>query len=138
LDGGFGIKLPVPKPPLPPDVEALLAKPNLAVIATVRPDGSPHSAVTWYLWEDGRALVNMDESRRRLEYMRRDPRVSLTVMADDGSHVTLEGRAATIEDDPRLEGIDRVANHNIGAPFPMRDRPRVNAWIEVDSWHRGP
>lgn len=136
--GGIGYELPVPKPPLPPELVTLLEKPNLAVIATVRPDGSPHTAATWYLWDGGRVLVNMDESRKRLEFMRRDPRVSLTVLGDDGSHVTLEGTAVTIEDDSRLEGIDRVATHNIGEPFPMRDRPRVNAWIEVDSWHRGP
>ena len=48
------------------------------MIATVRPDGQPVSVATWYLFEGGEILVNMDESRRRLAYLRADPRVSLT------------------------------------------------------------
>ncbi len=62
----------MPPPPVPPEVDAFLAEPNPAVIATVRPDGSPHSVPTWYDWEHGRALVNMDESRLRLRFLRRD------------------------------------------------------------------
>ena len=42
----------------------MLAKPNPAVIGTVTPDGAPNTVATWYLWEDGRVLVNMDEGRR--------------------------------------------------------------------------
>ena len=56
----------VPPVPVPPEVEAFLARPNPAVVATLRPDGSPHTVPTWYDWEDGRALLNMDESRLRL------------------------------------------------------------------------
>jgi hypothetical protein len=70
----------MPKPPLPPDLVAFLAEPNPSVIATIRPDGSPHTAATWYLWVDGRVLVNMDEGRRRLEHLRQEPRVSITVL----------------------------------------------------------
>jgi hypothetical protein len=70
----------MPKPPLPPDLVAFLAEPNPSVIATIRPDGSPHTAATWYLWVDGRVLVNMDEGRRRLEHVRQEPRVSITVL----------------------------------------------------------
>jgi Pyridoxamine 5'-phosphate oxidase len=81
----------MPEPPLPPDLVAFLAEPNPSVIATIRPDGSPHTAATWYLWVDGRVLVNMDEGRRRLEHLRHEPRVSLTVLGREDwyHHVTL-------------------------------------------------
>ncbi len=127
----------MPKPPLPPRLDAFLAKPNASVIATVRPDGSPVTVVTWYVWEDGRVLVNMDEGRRRLEHMRADPRVSLTVMdvANWGSHVSLQGSVVSIEEDRDLRDIDRIARHYIGQPYPMRDRRRFSAWIEVERWH---
>ena len=69
------------KPPLPQAAVEMLAKPNPAVIATLRPDGQPVTAATWYLWDDGRILVNMDEGRKRLQHMRNDPRVTLTVLA---------------------------------------------------------
>jgi PPOX class probable F420-dependent enzyme len=127
----------VPKPPVPPEVDAFLTKPNPAVIATLRPDGSPHTVATWYDWEDGRVLVNMDESRLRLRFMRRDPRVALTVL-DEASwytHVSVLGRVVSIEEDPTLEGIDRLALRYTGKPFRNRDAKRFNAWIEIDRWH---
>jgi len=126
----------MPKPPLPPQLEEFLKQPNPSVIASLRPDGSPHSAATWYLWEDGKVLVNMDEGRKRLEYLRRDPRVSITVLGKDEwyRHVTLSGRA-TLEEDTQLEDIDRLCRHYMGGPYSQRDRRRVSAWIEVESWH---
>lgn len=127
----------MPKPPLPEKVSALLAKPNPAVIATVRPDGQPVSVATWYLWEDGRVLVNMDEGRRRLDYLRREPRVTLTVLDSAGwhTHLSLQGRVVELRDDPELVDIDRLARHYIGERYPKRQRNRISAWIEVDRWH---
>ena len=125
------------KPPLPDDVRALLAKPNPAVIATVRADGQPVTVATWYLFEGDRILVNMDEGRKRLEHLRADPRVSLTVLdeADWYTHVSLRGRVTEMYDDTGLVDIDRLAQAYNGRPYPNRERGRVSAWIEVDSWH---
>jgi hypothetical protein len=67
----------MPRPPVTPEIAEFLARPNPAVMATLRPDGSPHTAATWYVWEDGRVHVNMDRSRKRLANVRNDPRVSL-------------------------------------------------------------
>jgi PPOX class probable F420-dependent enzyme len=107
------------------------------VIATLRPDGTVHTAATWYIWDNGRVLVNMDESRKRLEYLRREPRASLTVLGSDDwyNQVTLRVRAAAIEPDPELESIDRLSRHYNGRPYPTRDRARVSAWLEVESWY---
>lgn len=127
----------MPTPPLPDEVSELLAKPNPSVITTVRPDGQPVSVATWYLWEDGQVLVNMDEGRKRLDYIRNEPRVSLTVLADNDwyTHVSLQGRVVKLVNDPDLTNIDRLAKHYIGKQYPNRDRNRVSAWIEVDRWH---
>ncbi|NGO41776.1 PPOX class F420-dependent oxidoreductase [Streptomyces ureilyticus] len=126
------------KPPLPEAAVAMLKKPNPAVIATVRSDGQPVSTATWYLWEDdGRVLVNMDEGRKRLDHMRNDPRVTLTVL-DEGNwytHITLIGRVVEIRDDEGLADIDRLSRHYGGRPYPQRDRARVSAWLEIDRWH---
>ena len=126
----------MPKPPLPAHVVEMLARPNPAVIGTIGPDGSPVTVATWYLWDDGRILVNMDAGRRRLSYIQANPKVSLTALdADDWySHVSLQGRM-TLEDDPDLSGIDRLSRHYLGTPYQNRSRPRVNGWIEIDNWH---
>jgi PPOX class probable F420-dependent enzyme len=127
----------MPKPPLPRQLEEFLAQPNPSVIATLEPDGSPNTVGTWYLWDNGRVLVNMDEGRKRLEYLRRDPRVSITVLGKDDwyHHVSLRGRVVSLEEDPDLTVIDRISRHYTGQPYGDRERRRVSAWIEVDRWH---
>jgi PPOX class probable F420-dependent enzyme len=125
------------RPPLPQEAVDLLARPNPAVMTTLRRDGQPVSTATWYLWEDGRVMVNMDEGRKRLEHLRNDPRVSLTVL-DEGAwytHVTVIGHVAELADDEGLADVDRLARHYTGHDYPARDRRRVTAWIEVDRWH---
>ena len=82
-------------------------------------------------------LVNMDDTRARLDHLRKDPRVSLTVL-DGGDwyrHVSL----------PRPRRLDRARRgpqgHRPALPplprpgLPGRDSPRFSAWIEVDTWH---
>jgi PPOX class probable F420-dependent enzyme len=127
----------MPPAPVPPHVEEFLRKPNPAVIASLRPNGSPHAVATWYDWDDGLALLNMDESRLRLRFMRRDPRVALCVLDEENWYrqVTLFGRIVRIEDDRDLADIDRLAVRYTGQPFRTRDAKRVSAWLEPERWH---
>jgi PPOX class probable F420-dependent enzyme len=123
--------------PLSQEAQDLLSRPNPAVIATLRPDGSPVSVATWYLYDNGRILVNMDEGRKRLAHMRSDPRVSLTALADGDwyTHVSVQGRIVEWVDDVDLVDIDRLSTHYTGKVYSTRDRKRVSAWIEIESWH---
>ncbi len=127
----------MPQPPVPADVDEFLRRPNAAVVASLRSDGAPHTVATWYDWDDDRVLLNMDESRLRLRFMRRDPRVALTVFdgKDWGCHVSVLGRVISIEEDVGLRDIDRLAVRYTGEPFRTRDRRRFSAWVEVDAWH---
>ena len=127
----------MPNPPLPEHVRELLAKPNPAVITTIGAQGQPVSVATWYLLDGDRILVNMDERRRRLAHLRRDPRVSLTALDEAGwyTHVSLQGRVAEMRDDEGLVDIDRLATHYTGKPYANRERGRVSAWIELERWH---
>jgi PPOX class probable F420-dependent enzyme len=127
----------VPKLPLPPEADALLRRANPAVIATLRPDGSPHTAVTWYDWDGVHVLVNMDSTRLRLKNMRRDPRVSLSVMdgADWYRQLTIFGRVAEIRDDPEFKDIDRLCLRYTRRPFSNRLRARISALIEPERWY---
>jgi PPOX class probable F420-dependent enzyme len=127
----------VPPLPLPPELDEILRRPNPAVVASLRPDGSPHTVATWYLWDGERALLNMDESRLRLRFIRGDPRVALTVL-DEGSwyrHISLLGQVVVLADDEGLADIDRLALHYSGERFSNRESRRVSAWLEPRSWH---
>jgi PPOX class probable F420-dependent enzyme len=124
------------KPPIPENIANVLAKPNPAVMATVRPDGAPISVATWYLYEDGKVLLNLDGTRKRLDYLRADPRVSLTVLDGESwyRHVSLYGRV-TITPDEGLAGIDRLSVHYVGKPYQDRESPRFDAWMDIESFH---
>lgn len=119
------------------DVRELLLKPNPAVMATVRKDGSPVTVPTWYRLVGDRILLNLDKSRVRLQHIKRDPRVALSVMEVGNwlTHVSIQGRVVEIVDDPDLEGIDSLAQHYSGQNYFNRDDPRVDAWVEIDRVH---
>jgi PPOX class probable F420-dependent enzyme len=127
----------VPPAPLPSELVEFLLSPHPAVVASLRPDGWPHTVATWYDWDDGHVLLNMDESRLRLRFMQDDPRVALTVLEDGNwyRHVSLRGRIVRIEADTALRDIDRLAIRYSGSPFGRRGARRYSAWMGVESWH---
>jgi PPOX class probable F420-dependent enzyme len=125
------------KPPIPDEYVALLREPNAAVQGTLLPDGAPHTVATWYLWDEGRLLLNMDGGRARLEWLRKDPRVSVTVLMENwGRHISLRGTVTEfVGGEQGMDDIDRIARHYTGRPYPVRDRERVSAYIDVTAWH---
>jgi PPOX class probable F420-dependent enzyme len=127
----------LPPAPLPDEIVEFLTAPHAAVISTVRSDGAPYSAATWYDWDEGHILVNMDFERLRLAHMRRDPRVSLTVidLGDWYRAVTVLGRVVEIRDDDGFVDIDRLSQRYRGTPYWNRERRRVTALIEPERWH---
>ena len=130
----------MPKPPMPAEVADLFARPNPAVVAVLRPSGSPMSVATWYLVEDdGTVLLNMDAGRARLHWMRKRPHVALTALKEEQwyTHISVRGPVVRWEEDPErgLADIDRLARHYTGAPYRVRDRARVSCWVRVEHWH---
>jgi PPOX class probable F420-dependent enzyme len=130
----------MPAVPVPPEVDAFLAKANPAVVGTVSPRGTAHTAATWYDWEDGRVLLNMDESRLRLGYLRENPSVSLTVLEDGNWYhqVTLLGTVVSLEEDDGLRDIDRLSLRYVGQPYANRENRRFTAWMQPERWTAWP
>ena len=126
----------MPTGPVPPHVDALLKEPNPAVLASIRPDGTPHVSAVWYGWKDGRILLTFDRDRVRLGFIRKNPAVALAVLdsKDWFRHVSLFGRVIEIFDDEGLANVDEMAHSYMNRPYTDRTRPRVCAWMEIDSW----
>ena len=128
----------MPDTPVPQHVLELLRKPNPAVMGTIGADGGPVTVATWYLLEDDATiLLGLDATRARLEHLRRDPRVSLTALAEGDwyTHVSVRGRVVSIADDEGLRDIDRLSTHYTGNPYGNRDRPRVSVRVAIERWH---
>jgi PPOX class probable F420-dependent enzyme len=122
--------------PLSPDVRTLLDEPNFVHLATLMPDGSPQSAPVWVGLDGDRILVATGEGSLKAKNTRRDPRVSLSVVAMDNPYreAQLRGRVVERRLDRDLAIMDRISQKYTGAPFPMRGKPeeRVVLVIEIE------
>src|SRR3954462_9261187 len=102
----------------------LVAGGNFVHLATVLPDGGPHSVPLWTIvLEDGRIAFFTQPASRKARNLARDPRAALSVVdrANPYHRAWARGRVAeTLEGDPALEVIDRISQAYIGKPFPMR------------------
>jgi PPOX class probable F420-dependent enzyme len=126
----------VPRPPLPPELVEFVRAPRPAVIGTVRPDGTPSTTATWYEWQAGRLLLSMVADGPRLRNVRHNPGISLTILGEDWyDHVTVLGRAAAFEDDPRLADLDRLSLRYRDEPYPKRHLRCVSVIMEIERWH---
>jgi len=122
--------------PLAADVRALLEEPNFAHLATLLPDGSPQSAPVWVGVDGDRILVATGEGSLKAKNTRRDPRVSLSIVAMDNPYreAQIRGRVVERRPDGDLRIMDGISHKYTGAPFPMRGNPeqRVVLVIEVE------
>lgn len=126
----------MPKAPLPPELERFVRAPRPAVVATVRPDGSPATTASWYDWEDGGVLLSIVASSPRARNLRNDPRLSLTILGKSWyHHVSLLGRVIELRDDPELADLDRLSQRYFGKRYPNRELRCLSAVMDVERWH---
>jgi PPOX class probable F420-dependent enzyme len=118
------------------DVRALLEEPNFAHLATLLPDGSPQSAPVWVGVEADRILVATGEGSLKAKNTKRDPRVSLSIIAMDNPYreAQIRGRVIERRPDRDLKAMDAISHKYTGAAFPMRANPdqRVVLVVEVE------
>lgn len=108
---------------LPDDVRELLEGRNFGHVATVLPDGSPHSVAVWIGVEGDHVVFFTQPGSRKARNLARDPRVAISVVDLENPYrgADVRGRVArTVEGDEALEIIDRLALKYTGQPFPMR------------------
>lgn len=117
---------------LEPDVRRLLGTTAVAHLATVLPDGSPHSVPVFAGAEGDRIAIFTGPGSRKARNLRRDPRVALSFAPSDDpfTPVIVRGQVVEwLEGDVAWEIVDRIAKRYIGQPYP-RDQERVVALIE--------
>jgi PPOX class probable F420-dependent enzyme len=122
-------------PQLPDDVRSLFDGPNLAHIATLLPDGAPHSVPLWVGVEEGRIAFLTGPGSRKARNLKRDPRLAISVTNRDDPFVMAQVRGRVterLEGDAAFEVIDRISHKYIGQPYPLRT-DRVVYLVEPDS-----
>jgi PPOX class probable F420-dependent enzyme len=117
------------------DVRRILEGPNFAHIATVLPDGAPHSVPVWTLFEDGRIVFFTQTGSRKARNIERDPRVALSILDAENPYreAWVRGRVAERRDDEGIwEAIDRMSVKYLGKPFPWRSPDSVLYTVEIE------
>ena len=110
---------------------AILRKRSFAHLTTLGPDGSPQTTPNWVDADDeGRVLINTAEGRAKPWNVRRDPRVSLSVVDADDPYRALmvRGRVEEITNEGAEDHIDAMQRKYHGTePYPNHDpaHPRV-------------
>ena len=96
---------------------------NYAALATVNPDGSPQTSVVWVGRDGGDLLFSTIEGRVKHRNMRRDPRVSVSIIdsADPENYVELRGRVSMTPDVGRR--VDTELSWKYDGRDPGQDRP---------------
>ncbi|WP_332845857.1 PPOX class F420-dependent oxidoreductase [Amycolatopsis mongoliensis] len=110
---------------LPDDVRALIDGKNFATVATLDPDGGPQTSDVWVGLDDGDLVFSATEDRRKVRNLRRDPRVSVSIIdaADPYRHTQLRGRV-TIEPDPG-KTLPKTLSHKYLAQDPPPEGPEA-------------
>ena len=90
----------------------------------------------WAILENGRIAFFTQSTSRKARNLERDRRVALSVVDSDNPYCNaqIRGRVVeVVEGEPALEVIDRLSQHYIGEPFPMRSGTVY--WIEPETAH---
>jgi PPOX class probable F420-dependent enzyme len=81
-------------------IRRLLDGQNFATVATLNPDGGPHTSVVWIAVDGDAVVFSTTANRRKARNLVRDPRISLTVFDTQNPYrsVDIRGTAELIED----------------------------------------
>ena len=86
--------------------ERFLIQPRIAHLVTLRPEGTPHVAPVWFLWESepgdkGTAWVMADGNAIKVRNIQSNPAVALSIATPERplSYVVLEGQAEVTSED---------------------------------------
>jgi PPOX class probable F420-dependent enzyme len=110
-------------PSLPDDVRVLFDGPNYAHVATLLPDGAPHSVPVWVGVEGDRIAFLTSPVSRKACNLARDRRVAISVTAHDRPFTMASVRGVVsdpLDGDEAWEIIDRISSKYTGGPYPVR------------------
>ncbi len=114
--------------------QALLRRPVIATLATVRSDGSPQVTPLWVDVEGNDVLVNTAAGRVKEVNIRRDPRIALCVVDPDDPYnvVVVRGVVTEVTNDGADAHIDTLAKKYLGLDeFPMRQPGEVRLKVRI-------
>ena len=102
--------------------ERLLNEANVAVLATVGPDGGAQAAPIWYLWEDGVFIMSSGRGSQKHRNVERNPNVTLVVDSRVVPYYAVMAQGTVeigpqLSDDARLRMAIRYLGEEMGRAY---------------------
>lgn len=116
-------------------VRKLFEAPNFGHIATINPDGSPQVTVVWVDIDGDRILVNTADGRIKPKNVRRDPRVTVSIVDQNNAYAwaAVSGRVVELTPEGGDEHIDRLAKKYLGQDkYPLRREGEVRLIMVIE------
>ena len=113
---------------------ALIARPLLASLATLNPDGSPQITPLWIDLDGDDVVFNTAQGRRKARNLERDARVAVTVIDPDDPYnvVAFQGTVTDVTTEGADAHIDALAKKYLGVDtYPMRREGEVRVRVTV-------
>ena len=117
---------------------ALIARPVLASLATLNPDGSPQITPLWVDLDGDDVVFNTAQGRKKARNLERDARVAVTVIDPDDQYnvVAFRGTVTDVTTDGADAHIDALAKKYLGVDtYPMRREGEVRIRVTVRTDH---
>lgn len=119
---------------IPDKFSDLFQKKAFANLATLMPDGRPQVTPVWCDYDGAYVLINTAKGRVKDRNMRRDPRVSMSIMDPDNPYRYLEvrGKVAQVTEQGADEHIDRMAKKYLGMDkYPYKQPGEVRVLFKI-------
>lgn len=107
-------------------------------LATLMPDGKPQVTPVWCDFDGTYVLVNSARGRQKDKNMRRDPRVSLSILDPDNPYRYLEIRGEVVEitEEGARAHIDKMAKKYLGRDeYPFAQPGEVRVLYKIKPLH---
>jgi PPOX class probable F420-dependent enzyme len=121
---------------IPDSIRALLEGANFAHVASVLPNGAPHSVPVWITIEGDRLAFFTQPGSRKARNLAADPRVAISIVDHENPYKTAQIRGRVVETvtgEAALEIMDRMSVRYTGKPFPYRQG--IALLVEPEKFH---
>ncbi len=123
---------------IPDKYRDLFNKRAFASLGTLMPDGSPQVTPVWVDIDNGHLLFNSARGRQKDKNVRRDPRVTLTLIDPENPYRYLEvrGRVVEITEKGAAQHIDKLAKKDLGVDkYPYAQPGEVRVLYRIEPGH---
>jgi PPOX class probable F420-dependent enzyme len=96
--------------------DLLTGKKAFASLGTIMPDGTPQVTPVWFDFDGSNLIFNSARGRQKDLNVRRDPRVSMTIIDPENPYryVEVRGRVTDITQEGARDSINKLAKKYLG------------------------